>query len=148
MPKVLIITYYWPPSGGSSVLRWLKFTKYLREFDWEPVIYTPLNPESQEIDDALLKEVPDNIEVIKTRIWEPYSFYKRLTGRKQSDRLGVALMTDKKTSKWFNRFSLWIRSNVFIPDPRRFSVRPSVRFLSSYLLTHPVDIIITTEVFA
>ncbi len=53
MLKVLIITYYWPPSGGSSVLRWLKFAKYLREYGWEPIVYTPSNPESQEIDQSL-----------------------------------------------------------------------------------------------
>lgn len=41
MKKVLIITYYWIPSGGAGVQRWVKFTKYLRDFGWEPVIYTP-----------------------------------------------------------------------------------------------------------
>ena len=76
MNKVLIITYYWPPSGGSAVLRWLKFTKYLREFGWEPVIYTPSNPEPQEIDQSLLKDIPENLEVIRSRIREPYGFYK------------------------------------------------------------------------
>jgi glycosyltransferase involved in cell wall biosynthesis len=144
MPKVLIITYYWPPSGGSSVLRWLKFTKYLREFGWEPIIYTPDNPESQEIDESLLKDIPENVEVIKTKIWEPYSIYKWLTGRKQSDRLGVALMTNKKSSRLFSHISLWIRSNLFIPDPRRFWVKPSVRVLGAYLSAHPVDAIVTT----
>ena len=38
--KVLIITYYWPPSGGAGVQRWLKFVKYLREYGWEPVVFT------------------------------------------------------------------------------------------------------------
>ena len=45
MKKALIITYYWPPSGGAGVQRWLKFVKYLRGFGWEPVVYTPGNPE-------------------------------------------------------------------------------------------------------
>jgi hypothetical protein len=126
MPKVLIITYYWPPSGGSAVLRWLKFTKYLREFGWEPVIYTPSNPEPQEMDQSLLKDIPENLEVITSKIWEPYSLYKWLTGKKQSDRLGVALMTDKKKPGLTGKISLWIRSNLFIPDPRRFWIRPSV----------------------
>jgi glycosyltransferase involved in cell wall biosynthesis len=144
MPKVLIITYYWPPSGGSSVLRWLKFTKYLREFGWEPVIYTPENPESQEIDEALLKEIPENVEVLKTKIWEPYTIYKKITGRKKTDRLGVALMSDSKGSRFINQLSLWIRSNLFIPDPKKFWVRPSVRALSKYLAQFPVDAIVTT----
>ena len=72
MHKVLIITYYWPPSGGAGVQRWLKFVKYLREFGWEPVIYTPLNAEYPVIDDTLLNDIPAGIEVIRTPIWEPY----------------------------------------------------------------------------
>jgi len=29
--KILLITYYWPPSGGPGVQRWLKMTKYLAQ---------------------------------------------------------------------------------------------------------------------
>ena len=61
--KVLIITYYWPPSGGAGVQRWLKFTKYLGNFNWLPIIYTVKNGEFPVIDLELEKEVPDNIEV-------------------------------------------------------------------------------------
>ncbi|HWA34482.1 MAG TPA: hypothetical protein VG737_10155, partial [Cyclobacteriaceae bacterium] len=52
--KVLIITYYWPPSGGSGVQRWLKFVKYLPEFGWTPHVYTPENPSFEIRDDTLL----------------------------------------------------------------------------------------------
>jgi hypothetical protein len=143
MPKVLIITYYWPPCGGSSVLRWLKFTKYLRSYGWEPVIYTPSNPEPQETDPSLLQEVPTGVEVITSSILEPYALYKWVSGKKKNDRLGVSLMTDRKGGM-MARASLWIRSNLFIPDPRRFWVRPSIRLLADYLRKNPVDVIITT----
>src|SRR5512145_1886114 len=96
MRKALIITYYWPPSGGSAVLRWLKFSKYLREFGWEPVVYTPENPESQEIDESLFKDIPEGMEILKTRIVEPYGVYKWLTGKKQHERIAVALISEKK----------------------------------------------------
>ena len=43
MKKVLIVAYYWPPGGGGGVQRWLKFVKYLREYGWEPIVYTPEN---------------------------------------------------------------------------------------------------------
>ena len=62
--KVLIITYYWPPSGGAGVQRWLKFSKYLREYGWEPVIYTPANPEAPAIDTSLESDIPEGITVI------------------------------------------------------------------------------------
>jgi hypothetical protein len=133
MRRVLIISYYWPPSGGSAVLRWLKFSKYLREFGWEPVIYTPENPEPQEIDESLLQDIPENMEILKTRITEPYSIYKWLNGKKQSDRLGVALMKDSHNKSVLSKISLWIRSNLFIPDPRMLWIRPSVNNLAKYL---------------
>jgi hypothetical protein len=38
--KVLIITYYWPPSGGSGVQRWLYFAKYLEENGIIPIVVT------------------------------------------------------------------------------------------------------------
>jgi hypothetical protein len=122
----------------------VKFTKYLREFGWEPVIYTPANPEPQEIDESLLADVPENLEIVRTHIYEPYGIYKWLSGKKPGEKLGVALMSDKKKSGLFSRFSLWIRSNLFIPDPRVFWIRPSIRFLSKYLEQHPADAIIST----
>ena len=42
--KLLIITYYWPPSGGPGVQRWLKFVKYLPDFNIQPIVYIPENP--------------------------------------------------------------------------------------------------------
>ena len=50
MKRVLVITYYWPPSGGSGVQRWVKFSKYLPAEGWQCVIYTPENPEAPSVD--------------------------------------------------------------------------------------------------
>ena len=85
--KVLIITYYWPPSGGAGVQRWLKFVKYLPEFGWEPVIYTPENPEYPVLDETLKKDIPSGITVLKTKVWEPYSIYKKFIGLKKEDKI-------------------------------------------------------------
>ena len=79
MKRVLIITYYWPPNGGAGVQRWLKMAKYLPKHGWQPVVYTPENPEIITPDAALANEVPPEAEVIKRPINEPYTFYKRLT---------------------------------------------------------------------
>jgi hypothetical protein len=72
MKKVLIITYYWPPSGGSGVQRWLKFVKYLPSFGWEPHVFTPENPTFGLIDPSLEADVPTEAEVIRFPIWDPY----------------------------------------------------------------------------
>ena len=144
LKRVLIITYYWPPTGGSGVQRWVKFAKYLREFGWEPVIYTPENPEAPALDHTLENDLPDNLEVIKTHIVEPYSLYKKFTGQDKNSRIGAAFLSEKKKPKLAEKISLWIRGNLFIPDPRVLWVKPSVRFLTRYLNENPVDAIATT----
>ena len=141
LKRLLIITYYWPPTGGSGVQRWVKFSKYLPEFGWQPVVYTPENPEQLARDESLLKDIPACAEVIKTHITEPYELYRRLTGGKAGQEVNP-VNAQQKT--WKQRLSLWIRGNCFIPDPRVGWVRPSVRFLKKYLREHPVDAVVTT----
>jgi len=144
MKRLLIITYYWPPSGGSGVQRWLKFVKYLRQSGWEPVIYTPENPELPEADTSLEKDIPEGVEIIRRPIWEPYLIYKRLAGLKKGDKLGAGFVNTKKKPGKLKAISLWIRGNFLIPDPRCFWIKPSVAFLTQYLQTNPVDAIVST----
>ena len=141
LKRLLIITYYWPPTGGSGVQRWVKFSKYLPEFGWQPVVYTPENPEQLARDESLLKDIPACAEVIKTHISEPYEIYRRLTGGKAGQEVNPV---NAQRKSWKQRLSLWIRGNCFIPDPRVGWVRPSVRFLKKYLREHPVDAVVTT----
>ena len=141
LKRLLIITYYWPPTGGSGVQRWVKFSKYLPEFGWQPVVYTPENPEQLARDESLLKDIPACAEVIKTHISEPYAIYRRLTGGKAGQEVNPV---NAQRKSWKQRLSLWIRGNCFIPDPRVGWVRPSVRFLKKYLREHPVDAVVTT----
>lgn len=144
MKRVLIITYYWPPAGGSGVQRWLKFVKYLREFGYEPVVYTPLNPEFMAVDKTLLSEIPSGVEVIKREITEPYSIYKLLTGKKESGVKPGFIKSGNGKSKFSERVSLFIRSNLFIPDPKMLWISPSARFLVKHLKKSPVDVIVST----
>ena len=143
MRRVLIITYYWPPTGGSGVQRWVKFAKYLPSLGWQPVVYTPSNPEQLAVDESLVAEIPPEVEVLKQPIREPYDIYRRLVGGGASKGAGVNPINAQKKS-WKQRLMLWVRSNFFVPDPRAGWVRPSVRFLSEYLHEHPVDVIVTT----
>ncbi len=79
---MLIITYYWPPSGGGGVQRWLKFVKYIQEFGWEPIIYTPKNPDFELQDESLAEDVPKGITVLRKPIWEPFGAYRMILGKK------------------------------------------------------------------
>ena len=140
MKRLLIVTYYWPPTGGSGVQRWVKFSKYLPAEGWQPVVYTPENPEQLARDESLLADIPDCAEVIKTRILEPYALWRRLTGGGK----GEVNPVNAQKKNWKQRLSLWVRGNCFVPDPRIGWVRPSVRFLKKYLAEHPVDAVVTT----
>lgn len=143
--KVLIITYYWPPSGGSGVQRWLKFVKYLPSFGWIPYVFTPENPSFAIQDQSLLKDVPNEAEIIRFPIWEPYDAFFKLSslfGNKKSAK-PTDLVSGKKKSL-FQNFSTWIRGNFFIPDPRVFWVKPSVKFLHDFVRDNQIQTIITT----
>ena len=143
--RVLIISYYWPPTGGSGVQRWVKFAKYLPSEGWQPVIYTPLNPEAITVDESLLSEIPPQVEVIKRKIFEPYNIYRALTGAKnRTAQSGEVNPINAQKKSFTQKVSMWIRGNMFIPDPRCFWIGPSVRFLKKYLKEHPVDIIVST----
>ncbi|MBE9481851.1 MAG: glycosyl transferase family 1, partial [Bacteroidetes bacterium] len=144
MKKVLIITYYWPPSGGAGVQRWLKFVKYLREFGWEPIVYTPENPEAPDIDNSLEKDIPDNLTVIKRKIWEPYTAYKKFIGQEKEQKINAGFLSENKKPKLSENISVWIRGNFFIPDARKFWIKPSVKFLTNYLKNNPVDAMISS----
>lgn len=140
MTKALIITYYWPPSGGSGVQRWLKFVKYLRKFGVEPIIYTVDNPEYVFSDDSLIKDIPEGIEILKQPIWEPYQL-ANLFSKKQKD--ASAGFLGQQTSS-IGKIKNYIRANYFIPDARLFWIKPSVKYLKNYLKEHQVDVVIST----
>ena len=144
MKKVLIVTYYWPPTGGGGVQRWLKFAKYLPSFGWKPTIVTPENPERPSEDESLLKDVDDKLIVIKLPIFEPYSLFKKLTGRKKSDKVNTGLLFDDNKQSFIEKVALWIRGNVLIPDPRIFWVKPTVKYLKKHVRELSPDIVITT----
>ena len=118
--KVLIVTYYFPPSGGSGVQRTLKFVKYLREFGWEPVVLTARDADYPVYDESLFSEVPEGVRVYRSRIWEPYRFYRKLTGRQASESTDIAALTrDVETQRRFSeRLSEWVRAAFFVPDGR------------------------------
>lgn len=142
MRRVLIITYYWPPAGGPGVQRWLKFVKYLRDFGVDPVVYIPENPYYVLTDPSLLQEVPEGITVLTRKIWEPYQWASRISGKK-TKRISSGVIHHKNQSL-LEKAMLWIRGNYFIPDARISWVRPSVKFLSDYLGKEKIDTIITT----
>jgi glycosyltransferase involved in cell wall biosynthesis len=136
----LLVTYYWPPAAGPGVHRWLRFSRYFKENGWQLTVYCPENGEWPVIDKGLIASVPDDLTIIRKPIFEPH----RYLGKKNNPNKGGAFTTDKKPG-WKQRFIMWVRGNVFIPDARMFWINPSSRFLVRYLKQHPeITTLITT----
>ena len=141
MKKVLIISYYWPPAGGSGVQRWLKFVKYLPKYNWNPIVYTPKNPYFEIKDNTLLKDIPLDVAVWKTPIWEPYKLKDKIFGKEENNQ-SAGVISNKKSLK--NRFLNWMRGNFFIPDPKVYWVKPSVKFLKNKIKEQGIEHLITS----
>jgi len=142
MHKVLIITYYWPPAGGPGVQRWLKFVKYLRDFEIEPIVFIPENPNYPIQDASLEKEIPDGIKILSHKISEPYKL-ARLISSKKTKRISSGVIQTKNQSV-LEKLMLWVRGNFFIPDARKNWVSPSISYLSEFIEKENVDTVITT----
>lgn len=144
MKKVLIITYYWPPSGGAGVQRWLKFSKYLPEYGWQPVILTvdPRYASYPQRDESLAIEVDPESLVFKTRSFELYNFYKFLSGKKEVPFGGFA--NESKVS-WAQKVAKFVRGNFMLPDPRKGWNKFAIKKASELILKYNIDTVVTTS---
>jgi len=143
MKKILIITYYWPPSGGAGVQRWLKFSKYLPEFGCTPVILTVDENHASyaQLDHSLVEEITPDLQVYKTRTFEPYNLYRRLTGKREIPYGGFS---NQKKVTLFENFSRLVRGNLFVPDPRRGWNKYALRKAFELIKAENIESVITS----
>jgi glycosyltransferase involved in cell wall biosynthesis len=143
MKKILIITYYWPPSGGAGVQRWLKFSKYLPEFGYEPIILTVDEKQASyaQLDESLLKEVSPELAVYKTKTFEPYNLYRKLSAKKEIPYGGFS---NQKKITVFEKFSRFVRGNFFIPDPRKGWNRYALKKALELIRTENIETVVTS----
>lgn len=141
--KLLIITYYWPPAGGPGVQRWLKFVKYLPDFNIQPIVYIPENPTYPIIDNGLQSEVSEKAIILKKKIVEPYGFASFL-GKNKTKKISSGIIPNQKKQSFVEKTLLWVRGNIFIPDARFLWVKPSVKYLKKYIEENQIDTIVTS----
>lgn len=141
--KVLIISYYWPPAGGPGVQRFLKFSKHLRSFGWEPIIITPENGAYPYEDPSLLEDVPADLMVIKTPTLEPFEIYNKLQGKKGKS-VPVGMGGIKDSTSIFQKLAKYVRANFFLPDARVGWNRYAYKAAAQVLMQGTIDAIITT----
>lgn len=135
MERVLMITYYWPPSGGPGVQRPLKFVKYLPAQGFQPLVIT-VDPERAYyplLDPGLENDIPAEAIVFRTPTFEPFGIYEKLTGRNKMPKPGFA--GERKPGR-LEALARFIRGNFFVPDPRkgwnRFLIRQALEVIDKY----------------
>ena len=132
--RVLLITYYWPPSGGAGVQRCLQFARHLAAWGVQPTVITvdPAHAAYPQRDDSLLAAVPPELEVIRTATTEPFGVYQRVSGTETIPYGGFANVARTSRKQQIFKF---LRGNLFIPDPRRGWNRHAVRAAAELLAT-------------
>lgn len=141
--KILIIAYYWPPSGGVGVQRWMNYALQLDSRGWDISILTPENPQFEISDDALLDKVK-HLKTYRLPIWEPFDLFHKITGNKDRKNVKQGLVLEKSEKSFFDDLAVWIRGNLFVPDPRVFWLRKASKFAVSLVKDENIDTVITT----
>jgi glycosyltransferase involved in cell wall biosynthesis len=144
MKKVLIITYYWPPSGGAGVQRWLKFAKYLPEFGWQPVILTvdPQYASYPQRDESLANEIGPDCLVYTTKSFELYNLYKLISGKKEVPYGGFA---NESKEGLLQKVSKFLRGNFLLPDPRKGWNKYALKKAEELIREFNIETVVTTS---
>jgi hypothetical protein len=146
MKNLLVIAYYFPPSGGPGVQRVLKHIKYIREFGWNPIVFTVRNAQYPAFDYSLLEEIPKDITVIKSKIFEPYDLYRLITGKKKD--VSIDVNTIKKEGQkigFLEKIAEFIRATFFIPDARIGWYFSSKKELKKLLMDYRIDAVYSSS---
>ncbi len=114
----MILTYYWPPGSGPGVQRWLKFSKYLPQFEVQPTVITVKNGSYPSVDASLLDDIPSDLEVHHTKTVEPFAIYNALRGKKGNS-VEVGMGNLKSKPSLLSSVANYVRANYFIPDARK-----------------------------
>jgi glycosyltransferase involved in cell wall biosynthesis len=143
MKKVLFFSYYWPPSGRASLHLPLKIIQHLPSFGWQPTVVTIDEDTFSQKDESLLKEIPENLKVIKTKVFEPFNLYRSFLGKEKNAALISSETISKENNGLRHRLAIWIRMNLFVPDARIGWYPYAVRNIKEILQQEKFDAIIS-----
>ncbi len=146
MKNVLVVTYYFPPSGGPGVQRVLKFCTYLLDNGWRPVILTVKDADYPARDESLLNEIPAEAIVYRTPILEPYAVYRAFTGKKKGTPVDVNTIPkpgEKRSLK--ETLAEFVRATFFIPDARMGWIKPGVKQGLEIIEKHDIQAIYSSS---
>lgn len=142
--KVLLITYYFPPSGGAGVQRWLKTINYLPQSEVETIVLTvdPSVASYPQIDESLCDDVPSDIKIYRTHTREILSLYKKMSPKNEVPYGGFA---NEPNPTLMQKMSRFIRGNFFLPDPRRGWNKYAIAKAKEIIKKEAIETIVTTS---
>ena len=142
--KVLLITYYFPPSGGAGVQRWLKTINYLPKAGVETIVLTVDSAVASypQIDESLCNDVPSGIKIYLTQTREILSLYKKVSPKNEVPYGGFA---NEPNPNLIQKISRFIRGNFFLPDPRRGWNKYALAKAKEIIETEAIETIVTTS---
>ena len=140
--KILIITYYWPPAGGSGVQRWLYFSKYLKKLGYTPYVLTVDSKRaSYPKTDKSLEKKAKGITVFKTKTREWLRWYSFLKG---GDFKNNVPQGSVPKNGFFSKFAAFVRGNFWIPDARKGWIPFASRKAAQLIAEENIPYLITT----
>ena len=128
---IILLSYYWPPAGGSGVQRWWFFTNQLAKRGWTIDVITVKDPVGIPLDSSFQNQCHPNIHVFPLSIWEPGKHLYH-----------TAKPREKEGSIY--HIIRWIRANFFFPDARQFFIKPAISLVKKRLTKQPTNWLITT----
>lgn len=132
MFKVLVIAYYYPPMGLSGVQRTLKFTKYFKDYNWEPTVITVSDTGYFAHDTSLLREAREaGIRILRTSGNDPNSLLAKYG-------------TIKPPHEIFRKIFSKISQTIFVPDNKLSWAKQAFKLASDLLGKEKFDLIFVT----
>lgn len=141
--RVMIVTYFWPPSGKATAHWPVAMSRRLPNLGWEPVILTIDKDTFAQQDLSLTGVVDPSIRVIRARSVEPFETYRRFVGKDPSVPLTASEVISREVGGIRHRIAIWIRMNLFVPDARVGWYPNAVRAGHAALTENPVDAVLT-----
>ena len=129
--KIGILTYYWPPAGGSGVQRWLRFSNELAKLGHDIHVFTFKNPKYPIVDNELLKKVDNKIKVNFISGFELPNF---LTNKN----------SNSSESYKNSGVKSFVRELFFFPDSRKYLISPAAKYIKKYIEKTPLNCLITS----
>ncbi len=126
MKKFLFVTYYYPPAGGPSVQRIIRIIQFMAERGWDCQVLTVKNGDYTMRDPDLEKRLPRTVQVERMEFFEPYQWYRKFTGKKNDEKIPLAVLSAHEKAGLKERIANVVRANFFIPDGRIGWYRPGV----------------------